>query len=426
MSVDLFFAAPLIVNDVDPTVREVIRAKVMAYLESEKAKRDVVPSPEESVATSFYHPEASILVDAKLDELEALVLATAKSYLERTLKLPPRRLEIEQAWINVFAPGAQEAQHTHDGSLLSCSYYVDAPKNCGCIGFPDPITARRSYREFTKTTGTELLTRADIAVEPQPGRLVMFESWMPHYIQCNKSDKVRISIAINLRGLPEQAATLPAGGAGVAVRAMDSGNKSSATGSVSSQAAISEGKPFLFNELFAVNPKFGVMQEPIQDQIPAIVIDDLLQDPEQVRDVIGRTPATNWKHEPGGRNFIDYYDCRLRFPVRYPTDVIAVAQKVIQKVYGINTRPADPSVDVNWFMQVSEKRADFAVPHADMTEQSMRSLTCILYLNRQEECSGGTAFFRFKKSNSLVMDEAYVRAVNEDPRIGETGLDYWP
>jgi len=426
MSVDLYFAAPLIVNDVNANVREAIRAKVWAYLESEKGKRDVVPAPEESVATSYYRPEASILVDAELDELEAIVLSTATDYLERTLKLPPRRLEIEQAWINIFEPGMQEAQHTHDGSLLSCSYYVDAPANCGCIGFPDPVTARRSYREFTKTAGPELLTRSDIAVEPQPGRLVMFESWMPHYIQCNKSDKVRISIAINLRGVLDEAAASPAQNAGEPAHATDLEKRNTATGSTALQTARSEGKPFLFNELFAVNPKYGVIQEPIQDEIPTIVIDDLLKDPEQVRDVIGRTPATNWKHEPGGRNFIDYYDCRLRFPIRYPNSMIAVAQEVIQKVYGINTRPADPSVDVNWFMQINNKRADFAVPHADMTEQSMRSLTCILYLNRREESSGGTAFFRFKQSNSLVFDEAFARAVNEDPRIGETGLDYWP
>jgi uncharacterized protein (TIGR02466 family) len=202
MSVDAFFGAPLIVRDVDPALRDTIRAKVSAYLRSERARQTIAPSPEESVATSYYRPDVSILVDAELQALEAVVLATGAAYLEQTLKLPARRLEIERAWINVFEPGAQEGQHTHDGSLLSCSYYVDAPENCGCVVFPDPIAARRSYREFTKTTGTDLLTRAEIAVEPQPGRLVMFESWMPHYVQCNKSDGVRISIAVNLRGSP--------------------------------------------------------------------------------------------------------------------------------------------------------------------------------------------------------------------------------
>ena len=46
-------------------------------------------------------------------------------------------------------------------------------------------------------------------------------------------------------------------------------------------------------------------------------------------------------------------------------------------------------------------------------------------MNRREECSGGTAFFRFKKSGSLVLDETYARAIQEDSRLAETGLDYW-
>jgi len=202
MRVDPFFAAPLIVTEADPNVRESIRNKVSAFMQTERAKETVTPAPEESVATSFYRSDASILVDAGLEELEAHVLATAKEYLEKTLKLPPRRIEVERAWINVFEPGSQENQHSHDGSLLSCSYYVEAPEDCGCIVFPDPISARRSYREFTRTFGQELLNRREIAVDPRPGMLVMFESWMPHYIQCNKSNQNRISIAINLRGLP--------------------------------------------------------------------------------------------------------------------------------------------------------------------------------------------------------------------------------
>ena len=81
---------------------------------------------------------------------------------------------------------------------------------------------------------------------------------------------------------------------------------------------------------------------------------------------------------------------------------------------------------MGWFTQINAKRADFAVPHSDFTEQFRRSFTCILYLNTPEDCSGGTAFLRFMPSNSLTFDEAYARAVKDDSRIGETGLDYWP
>ena len=99
------------------------------------------------------------------------------------------------------------------------------------------------------------------------------------------------------------------------------------------------------------------------------MIDDFLKHPEEARDVVGRAPAANWKHEKGGRNFVDYYDCRLRFPIRYPNGMIAAAQQAIREVYELNTRPSDASVDVNWFMQIHEKRADFAVPHNDMTDK---------------------------------------------------------
>ena len=77
-----------------------------------------------------------------------------------------------------------------------------------------------------------------------------------------------------------------------------------------------DAKPFLFNELFEVRPDLKLSLEPIQNAIPTIVIDDFLKHPEEAREVVGRAPAANWKHEKGGKNFVDYYDCRLRFPIR--------------------------------------------------------------------------------------------------------------
>ena len=175
-----------------------------------------------------------------------------------------------------------------------------------------------------------------------------------------------------------------------------------------------------------MNPGASAHLDRLHDSIPAIVVDNFLKRAEEVRATIGSMPAANWKHESGGRNFLDYYDCRLRIPIRYPNDMIVAAQQAIKRVYGFNTRPADPSVDVNWFRQINPKRGDFAVPHADMTENVTRSFTCVLYLNRPEECSGGTAFFRFRQSNSMAFDETYARAITEDSSIAETGLDYWP
>jgi uncharacterized protein (TIGR02466 family) len=426
VSVNLFFSVPLLVEDIDSATRDSIHTKVSAYLKTERASLDVEPSPEESVTTSYYKPHAHILAEAGLDELERFVVGAATKFLENTLRLTPRRLEIERSWINIFKPGAQEAQHSHDGSVLSCSYYVEAPKNCGCIVMPDPIGARRSYREFTKTAGSELLTRREIAVEPQPGRLVMFESWLPHYVQCNKSDQVRISIAMNLREVPPHVLAPRAARDGAGASANELQHSDALASAPAPRAKTFRGKPFLFEQLFEARTELKLSLEPIRNEIPTIVIDDFLKHPEEAREMVGSAPAPNWKYEKGGRNFVDYYDCRLRFPIRHPNSMIAGAQQIIRQVYKIATRPLDASVDVNWFMQIQEKRADFAVPHNDITQKVQRSFTCILYLNRREECSGGTAFFRFKQSGSLVLDETYARAIQKDSELAETGLNYWP
>jgi hypothetical protein len=183
-------------------------------------------------------------------------------------------------------------------------------------------------------------------------------------------------------------------------------------------------KPFLFNEVFAVNPNLAISNAPLAS-VPAVVVDSFLKDPAQARAVVGSAPAANWKHVEGGRNFVDYYDCRLRFPVWFPNHMIDVAHQIVRKVYATVTRPQDPGVDVNWFMQIGEKRAQFAFPHADTAPNVKRSFTCIVYLNGPDECSGGTAFFRFKPSKSLVLDAPYQRALQHEPGLVESGRDYW-
>jgi hypothetical protein len=229
---------------------------------------------------------------------------------------------------------------------------------------------------------------------------------------------------MNLREAAAQIAAPRTAGT-VAPPALEPQRASAPASEAAPRAASSAGQPFLFDQLFEVRSDLKLSLQPIRNEIPTVVIDDFLKRPQEVRDVIGAAPAANWKHEQGGKNFVDYYDCRLRFPIRYPNGMIAAAQQIIRKIYSVNTRPADACVDVNWFKQIHEKRADFAVPHSDMTNVQ-RSFTCVVYLNRPDECSGGTAFFRFKKSGSLVFDEAYARTIREDSRIAETGLDYWP
>ena len=197
MPVELWFPVPFLILDAAPAVREATHDKVMKYLASAGARENVTPAPYESVHTTYYRDDTSILHDASLTELEAFVLEAGREFISG-LGLAAIPMRFERAWINVFQPGAQEGQHSHDGSLLSATYYVAAPKNCGDLAFPDPVSERRAHRAFTRTSGEHFLLAPEVTFEPQAGRLIMFESWAPHSIHCNKSDEARISLAFNL------------------------------------------------------------------------------------------------------------------------------------------------------------------------------------------------------------------------------------
>ena len=185
-------------------------------------------------------------------------------------------------------------------------------------------------------------------------------------------------------------------------------------------------RPFLFHEVFDINDRLTLRREMAGDA-QIVVADDVLRHPTLARDIAATSPATNWKHVPGGRNFVDYHDCRLRYPVAPPNRLIGVACDIIEQAWSIRVQPFAPSVDVNWFTQTTTRSADYAHPHHDLFQaHATHSFTCLVYLNNAAERSGGTAFFRYRPSGSPVRDPIYDRDVESGSRIVENGFSYWP
>lgn len=195
--IEMMFPVSIAVVDVDPWVREETRAKVYAYMDTERGSAALSASPIESVETSYF-TSGTFLQDAGLDSLQKVILDTGHEFM-RYLGANDNKLAFERSWINFFRPGMQEMQHEHDGSVMSGAYYVEAPEKCGDFYIPDPIGARRSHRAWSKTGRNTMQSATEVTYSPQTGRFLMFESWMPHAVLNNKSDKTRISIAFNLR-----------------------------------------------------------------------------------------------------------------------------------------------------------------------------------------------------------------------------------
>jgi hypothetical protein len=160
--------------------------------------------------------------------------------------------------------------------------------------------------------------------------------------------------------------------------------------------------PVLINEVFAINQEFNV--EIIDENI--VIIDNMFKDYKKIRDVFINTPAFNWKMPEGTLNFIDYYDCRHYYKVQFGYPFVKPIKNIIKHVYGTEVKHEDNGIRTNWFKQIKPKKSDWAVIHQDWTQKG-EEFTMITFLNIEDECSGGTSFFK-----------------GLDPE-GHTGLDYW-
>ena len=104
-----------------------------------------------------------------------------------------------QGWANVSGYGAYNKPHIHSGCMWSGVYYVDAgtqPQNnpdSGVIEFMDP----RAAINVLPIPGMPFSDK--FRVEPQSGMILLFPSWMYHYVNAYQGEGVRISISFNVR-----------------------------------------------------------------------------------------------------------------------------------------------------------------------------------------------------------------------------------
>jgi len=97
-----------------------------------------------------------------------------------------------EAWATVNGPGHHHDVHIHHGCMWSGAYYVKVPKmnapGEGAIEFLDPRPSARWMHD-----------RAIQTVTPKEGMLIMFPSWLQHWVRPHFQHELRVSIAFNVR-----------------------------------------------------------------------------------------------------------------------------------------------------------------------------------------------------------------------------------
>lgn len=121
---------------------------------------------------------------------------------ELAFDLGRRRLKLDSLWVNVLRAagrgggGASHSGHIHPHSVLSGTLYVTTPPGAGAIRFEDPRLAMMMAAPPRRPDAPEP-RRSFVTVDPRPGMLLFWESWLRHEVIAGTSKEPRISISFN-------------------------------------------------------------------------------------------------------------------------------------------------------------------------------------------------------------------------------------
>jgi uncharacterized protein (TIGR02466 family) len=125
--------------------------------------------------------------DPAFGDLAKLLARHARSFAgELGWHAKPR---LDSIWANLLKGGGHHSGHIHPHSILSGTLYVEVPKGAGAIRFEDP----RLPMMMAAPQRPDLFT----TVQPRPGLLLLWESWLRHEVLTGTGRGDRLSLSFN-------------------------------------------------------------------------------------------------------------------------------------------------------------------------------------------------------------------------------------
>lgn len=129
--------------------------------------------------------------------LEKQLLKQAGSFAEELgWEIERRDISLDALWINILGEGGHHSGHIHPGSILSGTLYIAVPEGAGAIRFEDPRLANMMAAPPLRDDVAEDQSRF-VYIDPQPGTLLLWESWLRHEVMASRTEEARISISFN-------------------------------------------------------------------------------------------------------------------------------------------------------------------------------------------------------------------------------------
>ena len=107
-----------------------------------------------------------------------------------------RKLKLDSLWVNVLKSGGTHSGHIHPHSAISGTFYVRIPEGSGGLKFEDPRLPLMMAAPPRMPEAPED-SRSFVYAEPQPGMVLLWESWLRHEVPAGTTKGERISVSFN-------------------------------------------------------------------------------------------------------------------------------------------------------------------------------------------------------------------------------------
>ena len=103
---------------------------------------------------------------------------------------------LDSLWVNLLRGPGHHGAHIHPHSIISGTLYVEVPKGSGAIRFEDPRLPMMMAAPTRRIDAPEEL-QPFVSVQPRPGLLLLWESWLRHEVLLGTGRGERLSISFN-------------------------------------------------------------------------------------------------------------------------------------------------------------------------------------------------------------------------------------
>ena len=134
--------------------------------------------------------------DPAFAELQRELVRHAATFAQELAFDLGRKPKLDSLWVNLLKAGGHHSGHIHPHSILSGTLYVEVPKGSGTIRFEDPRLPMMMAAPVRREDASEEL-RPFVAVQPRPGLLLLWESWLRHDVLPGTAKDDRLSISFN-------------------------------------------------------------------------------------------------------------------------------------------------------------------------------------------------------------------------------------